>query len=59
MKIQTNYIFPPIPSRNCDWSAVDSETYDGVGCPIGFGSTEQEAVDDLLGKIEDEKVFEQ
>lgn len=50
MKIRTDYIYPPIPIRSNDWTAVDSDTYDGAddsNCPIGFGATEQEAIDDL------------
>lgn len=54
MRIRTDFIYPPIPIRDFDWQAVDSDTYDGEGCPIGFGKTEQEAIDDLLMQIEDE-----
>ena len=53
MKIVTSYDPPPIPVRNCDWSAVDDDTYNGPGCPVGYGSTEPEAVADLIEKIED------
>lgn len=49
--IKTHYDPPPIPTRDCDWSAIDDNTYDGPGCPIGWGSTEQEAIDDLLEKL--------
>jgi hypothetical protein len=44
--IHTSYDFPPIPIRNCDWSA----TFDGYepGDPIGTGRTEQAAIADLL-----------
>lgn len=47
MKIRTEYVFPPIPDRRFDYSAVDDATYDGPGCPIGTGATEREAVMDL------------
>jgi len=50
-KIVTNFDYPPIPIRQFDWSAIDDDTYDGEGCPIGHGATEQEAIDDLLGQI--------
>jgi hypothetical protein len=30
MNIVTNHIFPPIPDRSCDWSAIDADTYDGA-----------------------------
>jgi hypothetical protein len=52
MKIVTNYDPKPIPLRNFDWCAVDDSTYDGPGCPVGYGATEQEAIDDLMMQIE-------
>jgi hypothetical protein len=63
MKISTHFEYPPIPIRSFDWSAVDSETYDAdcdqdgffSACPVGYGSTEQEAIEDLLSQIEDQK----
>ena len=56
MKIRTTYVFPPIPNRSMDWLAIDDDTYDGAPdshCPIGYGATEQEAIDDLLEQLED------
>jgi hypothetical protein len=50
MKIRTEYVHPPIPFRHFDWSAVDDDTYE-PGCPIGYGHTEQEAIDDLMEQI--------
>ncbi len=49
-KIQTSYIYPPIPIRNFDWSA----TFDNYepGQPIGHGATEQEAIEDLKAQVE-------
>lgn len=47
MRIRTTFVYPPIPIRDFDWSAVDDETYDGPGCIIGTGRTEQAAVMDL------------
>lgn len=52
MKLRTDHIWPPIPVRHFDWSAVDDDTYDGPGSPIGYGSTEAEAIADLLAEIE-------
>jgi hypothetical protein len=49
-KIITSYIYPPIPFRGCDWSAV-YEGYDG-GDPIGQGETEQKAIEDLKERSE-------
>lgn len=45
-KIITNHVYPPISIRSFDWSAVR----DGYEPPdlIGWGSTEQAAIDDLL-----------
>ena len=63
MKIVTTFEFPPIPVRTMDWSAVDSDTFDAdfdgehfvTKCPIGRGTTEQEAIQDLMNQIEDQK----
>jgi hypothetical protein len=44
MKIRTEHVFPPIPIRQFDWSAVDDDTYDGPGSPVGTGPTEQVAI---------------
>ena len=53
MRIKTEYVYPPIPDRNHDWSAIDDNTYDGPGSPMGWGRTEQEAIDDLLRQLEE------
>jgi hypothetical protein len=53
MKIRTYHVHPPIPIRDWDWSAVDNDTYDGEGCPIGYGRTEQEAIADLLEQLKE------
>lgn len=52
--VVTHYDPKPIPDRRFDWSAVDGETYDGPGCPIGWGRTEDEARADLAEQMEDE-----
>lgn len=44
------------------WQAIDADTYeaesDSVGwwskSPVGYGATEQEAIDDLIDQIEDQ-----
>ncbi len=46
--IKTEFVFPPIPYRGCDWAAVRGD-YD-LGCRIGYGATEAEAIADLLEK---------
>jgi hypothetical protein len=52
MKIRTEFVYPPIPTRSVDWTAVDDETYAGPGSPIGMGPTEEAAIADLLEEIE-------
>ena len=49
-KIITSYDCPPVPVRDYDWSAV-REGYEEGNC-IGYGMTEQEAIDDLLEQEE-------
>ena len=45
-RIITSHWLKPIPTKNFDWCA----TFDGYdeGDPIGYGATEQDAIDDLL-----------
>ncbi len=55
-RIVTHFVYPPIPDRRFDWSAV-RDGYDGgddecAGDPIGWGRTEQEAIEDLLREEE-------
>ena len=47
-KILTRYDKKPIPIRNYDWEAY-RENYD-EGSPIGYGVTEQKAINDLIEK---------
>jgi hypothetical protein len=51
MKIKTNFEYPPIPVRRFDWNAIDDDTYDGHGSPIGYGATEAEAIADLMEQL--------
>jgi hypothetical protein len=51
MKIKTEFVYPPIPIRTFDWSAIDDDTYDGPGSPVGTGATEPEAIADLIEQI--------
>jgi hypothetical protein len=56
MRVRTEYDPPPIPVRSCDWSAVDDDTYDGAPdqhSPVGYGATEQAAIEDLLAQLDD------
>ena len=52
--IVATFVYPPIPWRSFDWCAVDRNTYDGEGCPMGFGATAAEAIADLEQQLEDE-----
>lgn len=52
MKIITNHVYPPIPHRCFDWTAV-TDDYEG-GAPIGYGATETDAIADLRDQMEDE-----
>jgi len=47
--MRTEFVYPPIPLRDWDWSAVE----DGYepGDPIGRGPTEAEAIIDLQEQI--------
>ncbi len=44
-EIRTSFDYPPIPVRDYDWSAIRDD-YDS-GDLIGYGRTEQEAIDNL------------
>jgi hypothetical protein len=56
-KIVTQHVYPPIPDRRFDWSAVlddyDGGFSDGSSDPVGRGATEQEAIRDLMEQIEE------
>ncbi len=47
-KIKTSHITPPVPSRRFDWVAY----FDDNESLVGFGSTEQEAIEDLKAQVE-------
>lgn len=54
MNIKTVHVCPPIPIRDFDWQAYDADTCDPENdCPVGWGSTEAEAIADLLRQLED------
>lgn len=63
MNIKTELVYPPIPTRCMDWTAIDSDTYD-CDCdqdwffstsPIGRGATETEAIADLKALLEEQE----
>lgn len=47
--ITTEFVYPPIPARRFDWRATD-DNYE-PGMPIGYGATEQEAIEDLQEQL--------
>ena len=49
--VHTNHIYPPIPIRAFDWSAVQ-DGYEPPD-PIGYGYDEQGAIEDLREQIEE------
>ena len=51
MNIQVTFIHPPISNRNYDWQAIDRDTHEGDSGPVGHGSTEAEAVTDLMEQM--------
>ncbi len=50
-RIVTNYWAKPIPMRQFDWEA----TFDGydMGDPVGYGTTEEEAINDLIQQVDE------
>lgn len=67
--IKTAHIYPPIPDRRFDWCAIFSDCHEGPehhADPfkrlIGWGKSEQEAIDDLHedleSAIEDKRLHE-
>jgi len=52
VNIVTRYDPLPWSLRQFDWSAIDDDTHD-EGRPVGYGRTEQEAVEDLMEQIEE------
>jgi hypothetical protein len=36
-----------------EWTAIDEETYAGSGSPMGWGDTEEEAIEDLTEKLKE------
>ena len=47
-KIRTTFVCPPVPSPECDWTASYED--DDEHGPVGWGATEQAAIDDLRGQ---------
>lgn len=63
IELSTSFVFPPVPWRHDDWSAIDGNSYDAdwQGEEDGFvsksahghGESEAEAIADLLDQIEE------
>ena len=52
MDIVTELINPPIPSNCMDWRAYFKNRAEPDE-PVGYGSTEQEAIDDLMMSVDE------
>jgi len=50
--IHTDNVCPPIPVRDCDWSAI-TDDYE-PGHPVGTGPTEEAAILDLIEQLFEE-----
>lgn len=50
MKVITSYDPKSVPFCKFDWEAVWSGW--GIGDPVGYGASREEAIQDLLNKIE-------
>lgn len=53
MNIRTEYQFVGFMDIPEPWTAIDRDSYDGAGSPMGHGATEQDAIADLNYQIED------
>ncbi len=42
---------------NGEWTAIDDNSYDGEGSPMGWGATEQIAVDDLKEQLTERGIY--
>lgn len=50
--VVTSYECPPIPCRSMDWAAWD-DRLGADSSPVGRGATEEDAITDLLDKMDD------
>jgi hypothetical protein len=57
LTIHTDGWAKPIPDRNSDWCASE-DSYE-PGMPVGWGRTEEAAIQDLLEQLEDREPEEQ
>lgn len=51
MKLMIAHEVTPIPDRRFDWYCYDDDTYE-PGCPVGYGATRQEAIDNFFAELE-------
>lgn len=52
LEIITTHVYPPIPIRSMDWSAVREGYEPDSRCLVGWGRTEAAAIADLLEQEE-------
>lgn len=51
-QIEAFYSMTPLPVRDFDWSAIDSNSYDGqANDPVGYGKTKEAAIKDLVEQL--------
>jgi hypothetical protein len=36
-----------------EWTALDEDSYDGWGSPMGLGNSREEAIQDLMNQLDD------
>lgn len=54
VRIRTEFVYPPIPDRTSDWSAVE-DGYEPP-MPMGWGQTEEAAIADLVEQLEEKEL---
>lgn len=58
MRIETHTTYNDLPVRSVDWAAVTSDYGGEWGDPVGYGSTREEAIEDLISLLEPGTIYE-
>ena len=56
MSVTVHEVFPPVPSRNFDYAAYDTNTYCGCSechCTVGYGATPELALQSYHEQVEE------
>lgn len=59
MRIRVSHVYPPIPDRRYDWSAVDDDTYDGAPDAHGiieYAPTREAAIEQLRDVLAEREI---